>query len=799
MSKKAKAIIGALIVILFAVIGVVVAGLFNKKADKKDDETTTTADTTETTTTEEETVIEMGDDLSYDGYNLVWQDEFDGEKLNRDDWNVELHAPGWVNEEWQEYVDSEENIYLEDGKLVLRPIKTVDANGNDYYTSGRVNTQNKHDYTYGIFEARLRVPEGVGYLPAFWLMATDENIYGQWPRCGEVDIMEIHGSETTTNYGTIHYGNPHGQSQGTYPLSEGSFSDDFHTFTVEWEPGKISWYVDGYLYHTESNWYSTTEGQGTITYPAPFDQPFYIILNLAVGGSWVGYPDETTDFENARYEIDYVRVYQKDSYDENVAPPDNTVTLREPDENGEYIVNGDYSVAEDLTDDIDWKFLLDQGGSATATIAENEMVIDVTSSGQVDYSVQLVQPNLPMKKGATYEINFDAYAVEDRTMIVCVSAPDKAWIRYFPDTVLDLTTTKQTYTYQFTMTEDNDANGRLEFNMGNVSSTAGIRISNVSVKMIDYEEPADENVKSVLADGNYIYNGYFQEGVGRTEHWEIENLANGEISVTDFADGRRLKIVAPEGTSADTPIVLSQSELAITDGGAYASSFEIQGDKDKVVKVTLVGNDYDMTMTGDVDKFQEKIVATAGGNAVKFIITEPGTYYIDNVRLMEDSLILNGSFNAGLAGYEPYAYTPNNVTWVVDSLNEDNAIDFTINNTGAEAWHIQLKQNGVELQTGKWYKLSFEAKSSIDRKIMFAIQRDGNKHGDDWTAYSGEHIVSVGANYETYEIEFQMTEPTDLESILSISMGAVDMVQIKEQHRICIDNIKLEMIDGPSE
>ncbi|MBQ8412106.1 MAG: carbohydrate binding domain-containing protein, partial [Lachnospiraceae bacterium] len=695
--------------------------------------------------------------------------------------------------------DSEENIYLEDGKLVLRPIKTVDANGNDYYTSGRVNTQNKHDYTYGIFEARLRVPEGLGYLPAFWLMATDENIYGQWPRCGEVDIMEIHGSETTTNYGTIHYGNPHGQSQGTYPLSKGSFSDDFHTFTVEWEPGKISWYVDGYLYHTESDWYSTTEGQGTITYPAPFDQPFYIILNLAVGGSWVGYPDATTDFENARYEIDYVRVYQKDSYDENVAPPDNTVTLREPDENGEYIINGDFAVAEDLTDDTDWKFLLAEGGSATATIANNEMVIDITSAGSVDYGVQLVQPNLPMRKGGTYEITFDAYALEDRTAIVCVSAPDRSWIRYFPDTVFDLTKEKQTYTFQFEMKDDDDANGRLEFNMGNVPSIAGIRISNVSVKMIDFEEVAESDAKSVLADGNYIYNGYFQEGVGRTEFWSIDNSANAEVSVTNFADGRRLMVVAPEGTSPETPVVISQGELAIMDGATYAVSFDIQGDADKIVKVLMGGNSFDMTLTGGKDSYNDKIVPTAGDKTMSFTITEPGTYYLDNVRVIEDSLILNGSFNAGLAGFEPYAYTPNNVTWVVDSLSEDNAIDFTINDTGSEAWHIQLKQNGVELVEGQWYRLSFDAKSSKDRKIMFAIQRDGNKHGDDWTPYSGEHIVSVGANYETFEIEFQMTEATDSDSVLSISMGAVDKFQIKEQHRICIDNILLEMIDAPAE
>ena len=131
----------------------------------------------ETPTTPE---VEMGDDLSYEGYTLDWEDEFDGTELNREDWNVELHEPGWVNAELQEYVDSKENIYLEDGKLVLNPVQKKNEDGSYSYTSGRVNTQNKKTYTYGMFEVKAKVPEGTGYLPAFWLMANDENVYGQF-------------------------------------------------------------------------------------------------------------------------------------------------------------------------------------------------------------------------------------------------------------------------------------------------------------------------------------------------------------------------------------------------------------------------------------------------------------------------------------------------------------------------------------------------------------------------------------------------------------------------------------------
>ena len=148
----------------------------------------TTPDTDTKPDTEEKPEVSL-----YDGYTLKWSDEFEGSELNRDDWNVELHEPGWVNAEWQEYVDSTDNIYLNDGKLVIKPIKTVDEEGNATYTSGRVNTQNKQNFTYGMFEVRAKVPEGKGFLPAFWMMAADENVYGQWPRCGEIDMMEVHG------------------------------------------------------------------------------------------------------------------------------------------------------------------------------------------------------------------------------------------------------------------------------------------------------------------------------------------------------------------------------------------------------------------------------------------------------------------------------------------------------------------------------------------------------------------------------------------------------------------------------
>ncbi len=260
-------------------------------------------------------------------YKLVWEDTFDGGTLNPENWSFETHEPGWVNAELQEYVVSEENTYIRDGLLYIRPTERLDEEGNAIYEerdgkryktylSGRINTQGKREFTYGRFEARAKVPKGKGFLPAFWMMPADEDYYGQWPKCGEIDIMEVLGDKLSCSYGTLHFGEPHTQSQGQFELPEGAadFGSDFHVFACEWDPGEFRFYVDDTLFYTANDWFTQRPGAERAPYPAPYDQPFYIILNLAVGGSWVGYPDNDAVFgEDAQFVIDYVRVYAKDS------------------------------------------------------------------------------------------------------------------------------------------------------------------------------------------------------------------------------------------------------------------------------------------------------------------------------------------------------------------------------------------------------------------------------------------------------------------------------------------------------
>lgn len=767
--------------------------------EKKQDNATTETKKPDKTTTEDkksdDDTTEAKKDLSYSGYQLKWMDDFEETALNTDNWNVETHEPGWVNSELQEYVDSTENIYVKDGNLIIKPIKTVDEEGNVSYTSGRVNTQNKQDFTYGLFEVRAKVPEGQGYLPAFWMMPTNENLYGQWPRCGEIDIMEVMGQENNKAYGTIHYGNPHSESQGTYVLSQGNYTNSYHVFSCEWEPGKIKWYVDGVLYHEESDWYSTTVGQGTVSYPAPFDQPFYMILNLAVGGSWVGNPNEDTDFENQAFVIDYVKAYQKDSYDENVSRPEKDVVLRDPDADGNYVNNGNFAIAESLTDDNDWKFMTALEGVAEAGIEDNSIKVATTNAGTVDYSVQLVQAGIPLEKGATYTVSFDARAAAARTMKTAIKGPDYGYSEYMTSKTVDLTTEKQTYIYEFKMTSDSDANGRLEFNMGAAGSTEDIYISNVSIKKTQEANPDEKEEKTILADGNYVYNGSFQEGEGRLGYWEITNNVDASVSVTNANTDRKLKVTVDNDDSEAGDVLVAQSDLAIKGGGTYALSFDAQADSARDMKIVVAGQELTASLTEENRSYTFKITTDEEltDRNIVFYMGEKGTIYLDNVRLVEDALIKNGSFNAGFAGYEWYVDSSADATNVVDSLNEDNAADFTIKDTGDQDWKIQLKQNNVELEKGQWYKLSFKAKSSLQRKIRVIMQGTEAKN---WAVYSGENTVTLDTEYQTFEKTFQMTAATDTEAFLSICLGKIDE-RISTQHRVCIDDIVLEKVEAP--
>ena len=261
-------------------------------------------------------------------WKLVWSDEFDEQNIDRTKWDFDSGngINGWGNGELQYYTGEPKNAFVKDGMLHVRVLK--ESYRSFGYTSSRLKTRKKDGsplfcQRYGRFEFRAKLPTGRGIWPALWMMPQD-NKYGGWPSSGEIDIMEARGQDPTRILGTLHFGSrgpAHAHASREYVLPRGGSIADFHVYVLEWTPGRIRWLVDDQPYATQSFWWSssrTRADQGARSakqadlypWPAPFDQPFYLIMNVAVGGNFLGNPDRTTRFP-AEMLVDYVRVYEK--------------------------------------------------------------------------------------------------------------------------------------------------------------------------------------------------------------------------------------------------------------------------------------------------------------------------------------------------------------------------------------------------------------------------------------------------------------------------------------------------------
>jgi len=238
-------------------------------------------------------------------YKVVWSDEFNGSTGAAPDsskWTYDVGGNGWGNSELEYYTSGNANASMDGtGNLVITA-KSQSMSGMNY-TSARIKTLGIASWTYGRIEARIKIPKGQGLWPAFWLMGTDINS-NSWPACGEIDVMENVGKEPNIIHGSMH--GP-GYSGGSGPTAQTSLSapvgDAFHIFAIEWEAGVIRWYVDDTLYSTKTS--SSIPSGATWVY----SHPFFILLNVAVGGSWPGNPDSTTVFPQQML-VDYVRVCQ---------------------------------------------------------------------------------------------------------------------------------------------------------------------------------------------------------------------------------------------------------------------------------------------------------------------------------------------------------------------------------------------------------------------------------------------------------------------------------------------------------
>lgn len=241
---------------------------------------------------------------SYPGYTLVWADEFDQKEVNTAWWTFEQgNNNGWGNNELEFYTDRPQNAFVSDGSLIIEARQEAYSGYN--YTSARMITKNKKTFKYGRVDIRAKLPKTKGIWPALWMLGNNIDAVS-WPACGEIDILELLGQEPNKMYGTLHWGAnfaTHQYMTESYTLPAGSFYDQFHVFSMEWKANSIQLYVDDLLFFTATD-DEITGG----TYP--FNNLFFFIFNIAVGGNWPGSPDGSTEFPQRMF-VDYVRVFQE--------------------------------------------------------------------------------------------------------------------------------------------------------------------------------------------------------------------------------------------------------------------------------------------------------------------------------------------------------------------------------------------------------------------------------------------------------------------------------------------------------
>ena len=249
---------------------------------------------------------------TYPDMRLLWADEFDGSEVNLRDWNFDIGDNGWGNEEWQYY--QPKNATLQEGHLVITAREQ--RVGGATYTSTRIKTEGEVEFTYGRVDIRAALPEGQGIWPALWTLGANFRQVG-WPRTGELDIMEMIGGRGRENtvHGTMHWNRgglnasySHTYQGGAFQLASGKFSDGFHVFSMIRSPEGVTWLVDDIPFYS----YQFTDAPDFDA----FQKPFFLIFNIAVGGRWPGYPDDSTNFPQ-RLVVDYVRVFGANADDED--------------------------------------------------------------------------------------------------------------------------------------------------------------------------------------------------------------------------------------------------------------------------------------------------------------------------------------------------------------------------------------------------------------------------------------------------------------------------------------------------
>lgn len=747
-------------------------------------------------------------------WKLKWSDEFDGTALDTTKWDYQygngsvFGVAGWGNNEKQWYTDgTTDNVKVEDGSLIITAKKDSAHGDGTTYSSGKLYTLG-NDYffdsenneplfstKYGRVEAKMTLPAGTGYWPAFWMMPVD-SVYTGWPCSGEIDIMEARGRLTGSVDGTIHYGNTYPNkksSGGSYNSNmKGDNAQNFdmteeHVYALEWLPGCMKWYVDDECFYTATNWFSTTEKNAdNFTYPAPFDQQFYILLNLAVGGDYDGGRlDETID--NVQMKVDYVRVYDlcddAEGTVHDYTADEKTVTAASSSSTGALLggvvgetnfLSGDLTQArkvsgDDTPENKGWYLMAGTGGDASVAAADGGAKVSIGAAGQNTYSVQLMH-QFPLTQGYEYELTFDAKADKEKSITAQMSdyvytSFIGSWSKYSDAFSVPLTKNWKTYTYHFVMTDATDEAARLELNLG-AGTTDSVYFRNASLKAIGaYEGESEDKEKEPLKSGEHIYNGTFDQGNNQNEQKEYTRLRFWKTigGATAVVDGGTREVSLGAGTSAEAGI--EQINVQMLQADTYQITFDADADAERTFTVKTVGNDgtvyADKALTLPAGKSAQEVTFTVPAGqtvqygTVQFLTgTDATGVRLDNIsmkRLTNLNVdysnikvypLKNGSFANGLDGWTGYNGTPVSV--------ENGVCTVTASNTGAEPWNRMLVSDFIQMQEGLSYTLKYDIKADkANQTITAKIETtDGSYH-----ALCSEEFAPT-TSWQTHEINF---------------------------------------------
>lgn len=744
-------------------------------------------------------------------WNLTWEDEFNEDTLDTTKWSyqdgtgAEYGLDGWGNNEQQYY--TKDNLTLGDGTMTITATKGTHSKA---YDSARIWSMNddkktaKFAQTYGRFEAKMKLPAGdgcQGLWPAFWLLPVD-SVYGGWPLSGEIDIMEARGREGDRADGTIHFGKPwpnDGSAGSSMVWDDPLAITDYHIYSVDWTPTYMSFQVDGYEYYRAENWYSEDpDNPVKYAFPAPFDQDFYIVFNMAVGGTYDGNLIPSEDVLPAEMKVDYVRVYEsaapiEDSY---IAPDPSVEAETVPSDAKTSIIDPDFTDVKTVVNDNDekningWNLLTlaSFGGAATFSKEGEFAKINITNGGGQTYSVQLTQ-KLSLYKGNWYTLSFDAKADKAKEIIAKIGGDGtNSWSAYNSVTT-KLTKDVKHYEYTFQMLNDSDDCSRLELNLGG-GGTGTVYIANVEFKQAEGLTINHDMIKAPLENGNHIYNGNFDLGdVSRLAYW---HASTGTV----VKEGKEYFF---RSTGAST---LSQTGVELLQNDSYQLTFDGKANTSTNVTVTFTGEDgsvyYEETVTLDTIKSNPTITftvtdTTTQNATVTFTFADGSIIDIDNIELIRTTY--NNVDYTGLNCYplpngdfelDDMGWTTSGTTLTI--ANENGSKTGRVEGkTTANRWDALLSYGNLDLNGGYAYEFSFDAKA--DKTVSIDVTLEDSSYN----RLFAQTNIEIETEWKTYTYTLKFTSDANNLALKFLTGGA------KEAYNLDLDNVVLKMKGAPAE